>query len=1857
MSFSKCMTSLSLHGKIPARELKDAAAEYQKRGMSANAAMIQAVEDKIEMLQMEERGIVKAVRGAYEEQGGKKRKPRAKALPAPRPEPAADDSGPRFSVADDAVGITDTPAFKKWFGESKVVDENGEPLVVYHGTARDFNEFKTGVGGKGGRVDTKGAIFATDSPQQAAFFARMESRRSGEGPNLMPVYMNIANPLTYDYGSRQKDGEFSAGLIEKARDDGHDGVILRNVRDAMEGRPADVFIVFDPKQIKSAIGNNGEFDPDNADIRYSVGKNGQPVAEFGPVHTEYRDDPAGAVKRLLADKTGEAVVSTGAMGDISLIYGDDKTGLGHVARRRGEEFMDRLPALLRDGKEYTKPGQTDRVFIGNDRDEAVVRLQWDGKPKKWLLSAYEKYPDTKAAGAPQSRRSEQAAPAGKNLTRDTLRDALTKGDVLGPVINSMIESGLVVLHDGPSQLPKGAGRKVKGVQAVTMPDGTVHMVASNLTPDNARAVMLHEAFHQGGKKLIGTEQWASMMGRLGSLYSQSEKSTGKAKEFFDRARERVAAAKKKGAVAQRMEVEEFAAYAIEEYETNRDGMPAAIRKWVEDLIGLVKAWMVKRYGRQIGQVTPAQLAAMAKWAMMDVAVERRGEMFGPVGEMFSADGEQTLAEFTDEMEKKYPGIRLDMAERRNGDIHLSRIVVPAGERERGTGTAFMNDLTEYADATGKRIILSPSNDFGGTKSRLIDFYKRFGFVENKGRNKDYEVSESMYREPAAPSFSAGKTQTDTPAFRKWFGDSKVVDENGEPLVVYHGTPNGGFSSFDAERIGANTGAAGGEHGLGGFYFTSDANIADTYSRSADVDMVNEYEKLFGEPPKAIAAPNGSSIYPVYLSLQNPLVTERGPISTLMVREAKQRGHDGIISGTGSYPEYVAFSPEQIKSAIGNTGEFDPDNTDIRFSVTDDTDTTTDVPPAPNRYTPPAQNLARRMQAAVQDNQNRVKEVQERIMDKTGLTTLGKADLYGAETNRPGRIAARREDFANKMLKPLVEKLAKAGHTPEQLASLLHAMHAKERNEAIAKINPDMPDGGSGMTNDQAEATLALHKDDRKLHALAKEARAIARATLDLKLAYGLITPEYHDLLTTQYENYVPLKGDAEYGPKIKRAMGHEEREEHILENVARDYEQAVVVGEKNLARQSLLQMALKFPDDDLWTVGVPPKGRYVAGKSYSVERNGKSEGVFTSMPQVNAFLEAKGAEAANYKVLDSAGEQVVEFTKPLQDNEVMVYVNGDPVRIQIKDETLARQLRPLDAAQMGPILEGMRSLNRYLSKIYTGYNPAFILRNAARDAMTGSINMLGNQGAAVTAKAWAKYPGALKAMFQWAKSKNVPDSKMGRYLDEYRQNGGKTGASYMSDLEAQAETIQHMYDDAYGASGYLRDGKRGRAAVVAGRKIIGGMAHVVEVMNQATENALRLALYTALREEGISAGRAAQAAKGVTVDFDRKGAQTGTLGALYLFFNPAVQGVANGMKTLAKGEHKAQAWAALGGLALLGYYAAAAGMGDDKDRWLGEAWDKRTKNLMLNVGDKQIRVPLSQEFAPAYALGVALAEGMNGEKPTQTAARIVSSFIDAYFPLAGVYNPDSDNHAADIAQAVTPTVARPFIESAMNRNAFGSQIVPEAPQTKDRPDNLKMNRATKGTPYDVAAQALANGKLPVIDKTLGEIMGSGKYENDITKVSPETIKSLWRTYTGGLGQFVTDSIGVASMGASDPSQVEASEVPIINDFVHEQGVKPIRGRYYALSRDARRAATEFQMAKKAGDGAAMDEIVKDADKLKLVSLGKLIEKTGKAITALADEKVDVQAQADLSAAEKRAKVREIEQEEEKIYREAIEAFK
>jgi len=166
--------------------------------------------------------------------------------------------------------------------------------------------------------------------------------------------------------------------------------------------------------------------------------------------------------------------------------------------------------------------------------------------------------------------------------------------------------------------------------------------------------------------------------------------------------------------------------------------------------------------------------------------------------------------------------------------------------------------------------------------------------------------------------------TDSAAFKRWFGDSKVVDENGDPLVVYHKT-KADIQAFDKDKIGGSDFGYAGR----GFYFMPFPLQGDTY---------------------------GNITMPVYLSLQNPYViddsnwrSEEGPYRWISanaerlggLKEAsvawtemmKSKGFDGFMDKTGkSDGEIVAFEPTQIKSAIGNIGTYDPDNANILFDV-------------------------------------------------------------------------------------------------------------------------------------------------------------------------------------------------------------------------------------------------------------------------------------------------------------------------------------------------------------------------------------------------------------------------------------------------------------------------------------------------------------------------------------------------------------------------------------------------------------------------------------------------------------------------------------------------------------------------------------------------------------------------------------------------------------------------------------------------------------------------------------------------------------------------------------------------------------
>ncbi|MDR0736338.1 MAG: hypothetical protein LBF51_05835, partial [Zoogloeaceae bacterium] len=615
----------------------------------------------------------------------------------------------------------------------------------------------------------------------------------------------------------------------------------------------------------------------------------------------------------------------------------------------------------------------------------------------------------------------------------------------------------------------------------------------------------------------------------------------------------------------------------------------------------------------------------------------------------------------------------------------------------------------------------------------------------------------------------------------------------------------------------------------------------------------------------------------------------------------------------------------------------------------------DAPPALPEETP-----AQAAQRRVQDQFNRFR-ILKAWAKKMGVDFSEQADVYRAEERMHARFANQVEDFRNNRVRPLIRKIAAAGFKREDVEQFLHAQHAEERNQKIASINQKMPDGGSGMLTAVARAILASAHPE--LAALANEFRQITEDAKNLLLKEGLITQEMADAWDAAYKHYVPLKGEAEnaHGTgkglkarlRLKRALGHSERDEKIIENILLDYERAVMLAEKNRVGQSLLAAALELGRDDIISVDKPVKRAVLRPGTtvWEVRVSGRTAGSFASEKEARIAARSLPGDVAIRKTNDL---HVVYTASPmLADNETLVYVKGHAIRLQINDALLARAYGRMGQEALNGILRAGAMLNRYLSRIYTGYNPEFLLTNIVRDFGSGIINITGKEGAGVAARAARNYPKAFAALLKYAFT-----GKASSLIARYREDGGNTGAAYLTDLERLGGQVATEFAAYNGVLKNLKAGDVKNAARAAGRKTFGAALKLLENINMAGENAMRLAAYEAMLQSGKTRADAASLAKNATVNFNRKGEIGAQANALYLFFNASVQGTAAAVEGLS-GKHKFQAWGLAGAMAGLGYLLASSlGGADDEEEYDRLDDYTKTRNMVIWSGDGWVKIPV-----------------------------------------------------------------------------------------------------------------------------------------------------------------------------------------------------------------------------------------------------------------------------------------------------------
>ena len=894
---------------------------------------------------------------------------------------------------------------------------------------------------------------------------------------------------------------------------------------------------------------------------------------------------------------------------------------------------------------------------------------------------------------------------------------------------------------------------------------------------------------------------------------------------------------------------------------------------------------------------------------------------------------------------------------------------------------------------------------------------------------------------------------------------------------------------------------------------------------------------------------------------------------------------------------------------------------------------------------PAETLFRHAQRLGQDKLNRFTVIKDWLAEQ-GVKLSELADVYKAEERMHSRFANKAEDFREKRVKPLVEKIQKAGFSMDDVAQFLHAQHAQERNAQVAKVNQDRPDAGSGMTDAEAKAILA--KVSPELKKLANEFRAIADDTLAILVNSGMVSKEQAAAYRGAYQSYVPLKGGPDDGKptgtgkglsarhKIKRALGHEMREggEWIIENLLADHERALMLREKNIVGIHLLNMAVEVGRADLLTIDKPKKRQVLKENvAYEVLHKGQVIGAFDSQEAARLFRGQamslyQSSTPSHFTIRRTSDPAVVLMASPMPaDNEVIVYVHGHEIRVQINDEILARAYKNMGTDAMPWIVRVGAGLNAYFSRIYTGYNPEFIVTNIVRDFTTGLANITGEEGIGMAAKSAKNYAARFVELFKYAYTGTET-----KWVKMYREDGGNTGAAYLSDMERLGKEIQTEYAAYEGVVKNLKAGDYKNAARSAGRKVFDLTLKHIEHLNQAGENAMRLAVYQSMIESGRSRNEAASAAKNSTVNFNRKGELGQQANALWLFFNAGVQGTAAIAHAHAKGKHRKQAWAFSSTLMGLGYLMSLMAAGDDEDKYEKTSEYERSRNLLIKTGDGYAKIPLPYGYGFFWNMGRGMADAQRTGELGKMPWHVASSFVEEFTPFGSTVAGKSLD-GLQLATYAFGTIPSIMLAPLTNKSAFGGDFMPNSKFDPHQPDREKMYRATRGTLADDVAGALESAGLDV---------------------SPETVKHLARTFTGGAGSFAQSAVDLSILKTSG-ADVEVKEIPFLRKFYTVPDVRGARSRYYEAKDEATKALSELNRARKALDANKVGKLVDE--QYEMIRMAKLAERWSKMTGAARDRTDAIRLTGTYTKAEERAMIRQMEREEEAMYDEYMGYFK
>lgn len=1773
-----------------------------------------------------------------------------------------------------------TPEFKEWFGDwendptnaSKVVDENGEPMVVYYGSRNSLTYFSKNFAGKNNPdIDvSRLGFFFTDDIEEAKYYTEKTTNdgyeRDGDTPQVYSTFLNLRNP--YEVATREDATYYidNNTRVLYAEDNGYDGVIV-------QGESNVVYLAFEPNNIKSATENSGSFDGMNDDIRYAfIGERGASMLDKSEEASTRLDNLSIARQMEAKGKSEKAIkMATGWERGADGLWRYEIQDAKLVDLSRLEVGVTyRLPDVIIEGEEILSayPSIEEYTFLLEDMDPltsgygyfddsqkhiSLNSLFKSGKIKKdpnatfvhelqHLIQHIEGFepgssPDFIEESWSDMIRTIESAEYANELEGKIRRLSDILNDLEGADRNTLQDMQLLselrsmgAEFDSPyldwlfNQWEDGALSEDIAVRAVkSLKDRfEVKWRASNpyssLSEEEADHLKRIVRDHSERRKGLANRL------RLSPFYAGYERVAGEVEARNVSARMGMTPEKRRSLLARETEDVSredtifFDSY-LNMYSEGRPDNFMQARSDRESDMTIAASNLASSLGEDL--IIVRTYEELEKLLGNDRASQARGAK----GFYLTKQGKVALildnnVDVTDALETVLHEIV--------GHKGLQELV---GKDQFGK---FLDEVFEGANEAVRNGIVERSKRYGwntrlATEEYIAELAEQ-GFKDLEARDLWNVVRNAFYNLLSRVKLALGWNISDSELrYMLW---RTYQMKKGEGLMG------------QAKDIAMQE-----KLGVGNY---EEARFRQGES-AAPVKVAATYDALIKK-----------SSYQTQEALQDSMLSLKKVMEMIMQAKGDAKYIEEIEGYQNAYMgENRVSSVNQAEAAAYSRMALEPLVEEVsRLAKKAHHSYVTDYMMAKHGL---ERNRVMAFQKAVDSDVDAHNAAVKKSGEGEELTASSLWDAYLNDTDRIGNEADYRNGFIT----------ADVWHkTDDEIRARYAPSYAEYRERDYAGLTGlfDRPDVDIQTLEEEAIEEVMKFEDENDVTDLWDLTNKATDAPLSKQYEGGLMSRETLEHVRNMYGYYIPLRGfdettsdeaysylgdrDRAFSPTLKKAKGRSSKAEDPLAHIASMMESAILQSNRNkLVRQKFLNFVENNPSDLFSVQKLWVKWNEVTKAWEAVlpefDPNDTSEEVIRKTQEFEESM--RESQRENPELFKLASEQpsipyrVVSLGEQMQHQiivkrggrDVVIIVNGDPrVAMAVNGQT-----NPDGEAKghIGALFRAGAAVNRKLAGFYTSLSPNFVVKNFIRDIIYANTIAWVKESPtyAMTYHAnVAKLAGQMhRLVYLYEHDKLDMSNETHRAFKLFMENGGETGYSQLRSMDRHKKEIERMMKESGGR--------------ISPKQALRLLGDTMEFANRGIEDLSRFAAFLTSRQMGRTIDRSIYDAKEMTVNFNKKGAGStfydattqskvgnaaallsGTGRSLYLFWNVSIQGSVNIARAVKRNPKKGKAYlATFLALGILQTMLPALTGGDDDDRYWNLPDYVRRNNICFFVGDVLVKIPLPQEARAIFGigeLGMSYSSGKEDKTPMELAQTIAGQ-ISQVMPLDLM-----DDSGA--THALMPSLAKPFFEAQTNHSWMGRPIWKDTDYNKAMPEWTKAYKATGGAYVWLA-------------KELNALTGGDDYKQGWVNINPAKLEYMLKGYLGGL-YTAADQIIKSSETAFGDREFSMRDVPILSGFLdgadERNDMRNVNSTYYHFKEEARevlRLGKSYESYLEQGKSDStdyakkLDELVNTKSyerALLFEDLSKEIEEMQKALKEATDPKEAEELQAEIDKQKK-----------------------